>query len=89
MWLIDFYLAVLNEFVGRRRPYNIDSIIRETFALSVNQRQQLKDAMKGEFWLHLFIHLFLRCKFFNENSTRIMFVRMIMLIHGGSVCVIL
>ncbi|CAG9534226.1 unnamed protein product [Cercopithifilaria johnstoni] len=47
MWLIDFYLAVLNEFVGRRRPYDIDSITRETFALSVNQRQQLKDAMKG------------------------------------------
>ncbi|VDK72737.1 unnamed protein product [Litomosoides sigmodontis] len=47
MWLIDFYLAVLNEFVGRRRPYDIDTIISETFALSVNQRQQLKDAMKG------------------------------------------
>lgn len=49
MWLIDFYLEVLNEFVGRRRPYDMDSIIRETFALSANQRQQLKDAMKGEF----------------------------------------
>uniref|UniRef100_A0A158Q7C7 Piwi domain-containing protein n=1 Tax=Elaeophora elaphi TaxID=1147741 RepID=A0A158Q7C7_9BILA len=46
MLLIDFYLAVLNEFVGRRRPYDIDSVC-ETFALSVNQRQQLKDAMKG------------------------------------------
>ncbi|KAL3998292.1 Piwi domain family protein [Acanthocheilonema viteae] len=46
MWLIDFYLAVLNEFVGRRKPYDIDIITSETFALSVNQRQQLKDAMK-------------------------------------------
>uniref|UniRef100_A0A0R3S6U7 Piwi domain-containing protein n=1 Tax=Elaeophora elaphi TaxID=1147741 RepID=A0A0R3S6U7_9BILA len=46
MLLIDFYLAVLNEFAGRRRPYDIDSVC-ETFALSVSQRQQLKDAMKG------------------------------------------
>ncbi|EFO28035.2 hypothetical protein LOAG_00451 [Loa loa] len=45
--LIDFYLDVLNEFVGRRRPYDIDIVVSETFALSVNQRQQLKDAMKG------------------------------------------
>ncbi|KAM3721464.1 Protein argonaute-1 [Dirofilaria immitis] len=47
MWLIDFYLAVLNEFMGRKRPYNIDEVMNETFALSVNQRQQLKDALKG------------------------------------------
>ncbi|MCP9260923.1 ALG-1 [Dirofilaria immitis] len=47
MWLIDFYLAVLNEFMGRKRPYNIDEVMNETFALSANQRQQLKDALKG------------------------------------------
>uniref|UniRef100_A0AAF5PZW2 Piwi domain-containing protein n=2 Tax=Wuchereria bancrofti TaxID=6293 RepID=A0AAF5PZW2_WUCBA len=46
IWLIDFYLDVLNEFVGRRRPYDIDAV-SETFALSANQRQQLRDAMKG------------------------------------------
>ncbi|VDK67627.1 unnamed protein product [Onchocerca ochengi] len=47
MRLIDFYLAVLNEFVSRRRPYDVSAVISENFALSANQRQQLKDALKG------------------------------------------
>uniref|UniRef100_A0A915PZK5 Piwi domain-containing protein n=1 Tax=Setaria digitata TaxID=48799 RepID=A0A915PZK5_9BILA len=56
MWLVDFYLAVLNEFIGRRKPYDIERV-SETFSLSGNQRQQLKDALKGEFRFGLMLKL--------------------------------
>ncbi|VDM97873.1 unnamed protein product [Thelazia callipaeda] len=46
MPLIDFYLAVLNEFSGRRDSYKVSSI-GGTFAMSAHQRQQLKNALMG------------------------------------------
>lgn len=47
MWLVDFFLAVLNEFVARRAPYDINHI-KENFAMDENQRNRLGDALKGK-----------------------------------------
>ncbi|VDN20371.1 unnamed protein product [Gongylonema pulchrum] len=46
MWVIDFFLAILNEFARGSYPRDISSI-SERFAMDASQRERLKNALQG------------------------------------------